>query len=66
VAPFWKQAADADVLRDMLKAIPGDDLRSVRDRAVLAVGMAGAFRRGVLTASTIVAIAARSVSLRRM
>jgi len=50
IAPVRKQAADADVLRDMLRAIPGDDLRSVRDRAVLAVGMAGAFRRSELVA----------------
>ena len=50
VAPARKQAADADVLRDMLKAISGDDLRAVRDRAVLAVGMAGAFRRSELVA----------------
>jgi len=50
VAPVRKQAADADVLRDMLRAIPGEDLRSVRDRAVLAVGMAGAFRRSELVA----------------
>jgi len=50
IAPVRKQAADADVLRDMLRAIPGEDLRSVRDRAVLAVGMAGAFRRSELVA----------------
>ncbi len=50
VAPVRKQAADADVLRDLLRATPGDDLRSVRDRAVLAVGMAGAFRRSELVA----------------
>ena len=36
---------DADVLRDMLRATPGDHLRAVRDRALLAFGMAGAFRR---------------------
>ncbi len=48
--PARKQAADADVLRDLLRAIPGDDLRSVRDRALLAIGMAGAFRRSELVA----------------
>ncbi len=50
VAPVKKHAADADVLRDILRAIPGDDLRSVRDRALLAFGMAGAFRRSELVA----------------
>ena len=50
VAPEKKHAADADVLRDMLRAIPGEDLRSVRDRALLAFGMAGAFRRSELVA----------------
>jgi len=50
VARVRKQAANADVLRDMLRAIEGSDLRSVRDRAVLAVGMAGAFRRSELVA----------------
>ena len=45
-APERKQAADADVLR----ATPGDHLRAVRDRAVLAFGMAGAFRRLELVA----------------
>jgi len=48
--PARKQAADADVLRDLLRATPDDDLRSVRDRALLAVGMAGAFRRSELVA----------------
>ena len=50
VAPSRKHAADADVLRDVLRAIVGTDLRSVRDRAVLAFGMAGAFRRSELVA----------------
>ena len=50
VAPVLKQAADADVLRDMLRAIEGEDLRSVRDRAMLALGMAGAFRHSELVA----------------
>ena len=45
-----KRAADGDVLRDMLRAIDGDSLRSVRDRALLAVGMGGAFRRSELVA----------------
>ena len=49
-APERKQAADADVLRDLLRATPGEDLRAVRDRALLAFGMAGAFRRSELVA----------------
>lgn len=50
VAPKRKSAADGDRLRDMLSAIKGDDLRSVRDRAVLAIGMAAALRRSELVA----------------
>ncbi len=50
IAPVRKHAADADVLRDVLRAITGGDLRSVRDRALLAFGMAGAFRRSELVA----------------
>ena len=53
IAPVRKLAADADVLRDILRAIPGEDLRSVRDRALLAFGMAGAFRRSELVALTL-------------
>lgn len=45
-----KHAADADVLRDMLHGIEGDSPRAVRDRALLAIGMAGAFRRSELVA----------------
>lgn len=45
-----KRAADADLLRDMLHAIEGDTPRAVRDRALLAIGMAGAFRRSELVA----------------
>ena len=50
IAPVRKHAADADVLHDVLRAMAGDDLRSVRDRALLAFGMAGAFRRSELVA----------------
>ena len=50
IAPVKKHAADADVLRDILHAIAGHDLRSVRDRALLSFGMAGAFRRSELVA----------------
>lgn len=48
-----KHPADGDILRDMLRGIVGDDVRSMRDRALLAVGMGGAFRRSELVALTI-------------
>jgi integrase len=51
--PGKKRAADGDVLRDMLRSVRGEDLRSYRDRALLAVGMAGAFRRSELVAITV-------------
>ena len=48
--PAQKAAADADMLRDMLRVCTGDRLRVVRARAVLAIGFAGAFRRSELVA----------------
>ena len=48
--PAQKAAADADVLRDMLRACSGEKLRAVRARAALAIGFAGAFRRSELVA----------------
>ena len=48
-----KRPADGDVLRDMLRGVTGDDLRAHRDRALLAIGMAGAFRRSELVAITV-------------
>jgi integrase len=53
VPPAKKRPADGDVLRDMLRTINGEDLRSYRDRALLAIGMAGAFRRSELVAITV-------------
>lgn len=52
-----KSAADADLLRDMLHVITGDEPRAVRDRALLAIGMAGAFRRSELVALRLDAVA---------
>lgn len=43
-----KRAAHGDMLRDMLARIEGDEPRAVRDRALLGIGMAGAFRRSEL------------------
>ena len=37
--PWRKAAADADVLAAVLAAMPGEDLRTVRDRALLVFGM---------------------------
>lgn len=48
--PTKKHPADGDILRDMLRGIVGDDIRGVRDRALLAIGMGGAFRRSELVA----------------
>ena len=45
--PTKKRAASLTVLRELLGPIP-DDLRGVRDRALLLVGFAGALRRSEL------------------
>ena len=45
-----KRPADAAALRNMLAAIKGEDLRSLRDRAILAIGMAAALRRSEIVA----------------
>jgi site-specific recombinase XerD len=50
-APTKKAAATADIVLKML-AQCGDDLIGRRDRALIAVGMAGAFRRSELIALT--------------
>src|SRR5689334_16218236 len=48
--PARKAAADADVIRDILHHIQGDGLRAVRDRALVAFGMASCLRRSELVA----------------
>lgn len=58
-----KRAADGDVLRDMLRAIGGDDLRAARDRALLAVGMGGALRRSELVGIDFAHVEARPQGL---
>ena len=45
-----KTAGDEDFVYDLLKSIVGDDLAAVRDRAVVAFGMASAMRRSELVA----------------
>ncbi|HEX7875515.1 MAG TPA: site-specific integrase [Sphingobium sp.] len=48
-----KAPAQAEVLKAMLAAVEGHGLRALRDRAILALGMAGAFRRSELAAMRI-------------
>jgi site-specific recombinase XerD len=48
-----KRAADAAILEAMLGTFPGEGLRALRDRAVLAIGMAAALRRSELVALTV-------------
>lgn len=49
-SPVRKAAADADIVWQMLAGIRGDRLRDHRDRALIALGMAGALRRSELVA----------------
>ena len=48
--PSRKSAADADIMRDVLHTIRGQGLREIRDRALLAFGMASCMRRSELVA----------------
>ena len=48
VAPRQKAPATADVIHAMLAHVPRDTLRGKRDRALLILGFAGAFRRSEL------------------
>jgi integrase len=50
VRPRKKAPATLDVIRDLLEILPSDDLRGARDRAILLIGFAGAFRRSELVA----------------
>lgn len=49
-APDQKAAATVEILSAMLMRIPADTLAGKRDRALLALGFAGAFRRSELVA----------------
>ncbi len=49
-APDKKRAADADVVMQLLWSITGDNLAALRDRALIAFGMALAARRSELVA----------------
>jgi len=55
--PAKKRPADGDVLRDMMRTITGTTLQDYRDRALLSLGMMGAFRRSELVAIEVAHIA---------
>jgi len=55
--------AAVDELRAMLEALPAQGLGAVRDRALLLVGFAGAFRRSELVALDVADLAFRSEGL---
>ena len=61
--PRRKSAVDGDVLHDMLRAIRGGELRDHRNRALLAIGMAGAFRRSELAALRVAQVSQDSCGL---
>jgi len=61
--PARKLAATAEILREILAPIP-DDLRGLRDRALLLVGFAGALRRAELAAIRVEHLEARERGLR--
>lgn len=50
VAPHQKAAATVEVVRAIVGGIEGKDLAALRDKALLLVGFAGAFRRSELAA----------------
>ena len=52
-APARKSAADSYVVHAVLRAIEGDTLADVRDRALVAFGMVSALRRSELVALTL-------------
>ncbi len=62
-APDKKLAATAAILHEIIGRI-GDDLAGLRDRALLTVGFAGAFRRAELAAIRVEHIEARDRGLR--
>lgn len=58
-----KAAATADLLRDMLRQVP-ESLQGKRDRALLLLGFAGAFRRSELVALTVADLTETPAGLR--
>lgn len=61
--PVKKLAATADILREIVARIP-EDIRGLRDRALLTVGFAGALRRSELAAIRVEHIESRERGLR--
>jgi integrase len=57
--PLRKAAADAEIVRDVLRCITGDSLRDHRDRAVIGFGMLTAMRRSELVAVSLADIERR-------
>ena len=55
-APAKKKAATADIVKEMVRRCP-DTLTGKRDRALLLLGFAGAFRRAELVALTVADLA---------
>ena len=62
--PDRKAAADADVVMQLLWSIEGDGLAALRDRAVIALGMALAARRSELVALDVADLAWEEKGLR--
>ena len=62
--PDRKAAADADVVMQLLWSIEGDGMAAVRDRAVIALGMALAARRSELVALDVTDLAWEERGLR--
>jgi integrase len=62
-APSKKKAATADIVKEMVRRCP-DTLNGRRDRALLLLGFAGAFRRAELVALTVADLAFADDGLR--
>jgi site-specific recombinase XerD len=62
-APSKKKAATADIVKEMVRRCP-DTLTGQRDRALLLLGFAGAFRRAELVALTVADLAFEADGLR--
>lgn len=65
-APAQKAPATADRIAAMLQAVPADTLRGKRDRALLLLGFAGAFRRSELVALEVADLAFEPEGVRVM
>ena len=59
-----KAPATAEVITKMLQQIPAETLKGIRDRALLLLGFAGAFRRSELVALEVTALAFEAGGMR--